>query len=342
MEKKTGGKSYGVKWLILCLIFVAAVVIAFTVGRFAVSPTDFIKILLSRVMDIPQTWDSAAEAVILNYRPPRIIAAIVIGAGLAVAGVSYQGMFRNPMVSPDVLGASSGAAFGAALGIYVGMGWGMISVLAFVLGLGAVMLAYGISRVYRGDAVLGLVLAGIMISTLFSSGTSFIKLIADTDNVLPAITYWLMGSLASIRVKDLLPGLIPIIVGMVPLILLRWRMNLFTAGDDVAQSMGVNTNALRLVVILCSTLITAACVAISGLIGWIGLVIPHFCRMIFGSDNRRVLPASIIMGAAYLLLVDTVARTISTTEIPIGILTAVIGAPVFIYLMLSGGNKDGY
>ena len=197
-----------------------------------------------------------------------------------------------------------------------------------------------IGRAFKGDAILGLVLAGIMISTLFSSFTSFIKLIADTDSVLPAITYWLMGSLSSIRMGDLFPGTLPIIIGVIVLFLLRWQLNLLTAGDDEAKSMGVNTGALRLVIIICSTLITAACVALSGMIGWVGLVIPHFCRMMFGHDNRRVIPASMLMGASYLLIVDTVARTVATTEIPIGILTSVIGAPVFIYLMLSGGRRN--
>jgi len=332
-------KIYKRRMLGLCALFAAAIIFAFALGRYPISPIDIVKILLSQIFDIHKTWTDSVETIVLNLRPPRVLAAIIIGAGLSVSGAAYQGMFKNPMVSPDVLGASAGAAFGAALAILLGLGWVAISASAFVFGISAVLLAYFIGSVYRGDAVLGLVLAGIMISTLFSSATSFIKLIADTDSVLPAITYWLMGSLSSIRMADLFPGTLPIIFGAAVLVALRWQLNVLTAGDDEAKSMGVNTGAIRLAIIICSTLITASCVALSGLIGWVGLVIPHFCRMAFGHDNRRVIPASILMGAAYLLFVDTIARTLTTAEIPIGILTAIVGAPVFIYLMLLGGRR---
>ena len=332
--------NYKLKFAFLIAVFAVAVMLAFGLGRYPVYPGELIRILLSRFFNVTKmfniTADETAQAVVLNLRLPRVISAVVIGAGLSVAGASYQGMFRNPMVSPDVLGASSGAGFGAALAILFGMGWAATSASAFVIGLAAVTVAYIIGRVFKGDEILGLVLSGMMISTLFSSFTSFIKLIADTDSVLPAITYWLMGSLSSIRMEDLFPGLVPIIVGIIPLFLLRWQLNMLTVSEDEARSMGVNTSALRTVIIVCSTLITAACVAMSGLIGWVGLVIPNFCRMLFGHDNRYVIPASLIMGASYLLIVDTVARIIAATEVPIGILTSVIGAPVFIYLMLSG------
>ena len=340
MPDMTG--KYRQRMLFLIALFIAAIFLAFGLGRYPVYPGELIKILVSRVFNITKTWADATETVVLNIRLPRILAGIIIGAGLSVAGTSYQGMFRNPMVSPDVLGASAGAGFGAALSLLLGMGWAVTSAAAFAFGLAAVLLAYTFGRLFKGNAILGLVLSGMMISTLFTSCTSFIKLIADTDSVLPAITYWLMGGLSSIRMGDLFPGALPIIIGIIPLFLLRWQFNLLASGEDEARSMGVNTGVLRLVIIICSTFITAACVALSGLIGWVGLVIPHFCRMLFGHDNRRVIPASLLMGAAYLLIVDTVARLFTTTEIPIGILTSVIGAPVFIYLMLSGGRKDEY
>ena len=324
-----------IRMAILAGMLIAAIILAFGLGRYPVYPGELVKILISRLANIEATWSETTEAIVLNLRLPRVLSAIIIGAGLSIAGASYQGMFRNPMVSPDVLGASSGAGFGAALAILLGLGWAATSAIAFAIGLASVMLAYAIGRFFKGDEILGLVLSGMMISTLFTSFTSFIKLIADTDSVLPAITYWLMGSLSSIRMDDLFPGALPIIAGILPLLLLRWRINLLSVSEDEARSMGVNTSALRAAVVICSTLITAACVAMSGLIGWVGLVIPHFCRMIFGYDNRYVLPASLIMGAAYMLIVDTVSRIIATTEVPIGILSSVIGAPVFIYLMLS-------
>lgn len=324
----------------LALAFAVILTVSFGLGRYAVSPPDVIRILLSRVCDIPKTWLPAAEASVINIRFPRVVCAAMIGAALSAAGAAYQGMFRNPMVSPDILGASSGAGFGAALAILFSLGYWGISVMAFVFGLTAVFFAYFISRISRGNSVLSMVLAGMVVSALCSSSTSFVKLVADTDEVLPAITYWLMGSLASIRMSDMFFAMIPITIGMVPLILLRWRINLLTIGEEEARSMGINTTRLRIVVILCATLLTAASVSISGIIGWVGLVIPHFCRMIFGYDYRRLLPASILFGAAFLVLVDDAARMLATSEIPIGILTSFIGAPIFVFLLIRGGLND--
>ena len=297
------------------------------------------KIILSGIIDIPQSWPDAAENVIFQIRLPRVLAAAIIGAALSIAGVSYQGMFQNPMVSPDILGASSGAGFGAALAILLGAGYMGISVAAFLFGLAAVMLAYGISRVSRINATLAMILAGMMIGSLFTSCTSFVKLVADTEQTLPAITYWLMGSLVSIKPQDVAFAIVPIIAGSVPLFLLKWRMNLLTVGEEEAQAMGINTRALRLVVIVCATLLTASSVAISGMIGWVGLVIPHFCRMIFGYDYRKIIPASALFGATFLMVVDNIARLATTAEIPLGILTSFVGAPIFVYLILKGGTS---
>ena len=286
-------------------------------------------------------WTDAESAVVLNVRLPRILAASLIGAALSVAGVSYQGMFRNPMVSPDLLGASTGAGFGAALALFLSLSYFGVTLSAFCFGLAAVLLAYLISRKSRMDSTLSMVLAGMMISSLFTSGTSLIKLVADTENQLPAITYWLMGSLTSILGRDVRFAALPILLGLVPLLLLRWRINLLTLSEAEARSMGVDTRRLRLVVIFCATLMTAASVAISGMIGWVGLVIPHFCRILFGYDYRKLLPSCALLGAAFLILVDTIARTITTAEIPLGILTSFVGAPVFLYLILSGGEHNG-
>jgi iron complex transport system permease protein len=295
---------------------------------------------LSLIFPSPGTWDFAIYSVLFNIRLPRICAAIFVGAALSTAGAAYQGMFQNPLVSPDILGASTGAGFGAALAIYWDLGSCMITMFAFVGGLIAVGFAYLISRLTRGSVTLSMVLSGILIGGLFSAATSYIKLVADTDDQLPAITYWLMGSLAGATMDDVIFVGIVISTCFVPLYLLRWRMNVLTLGEDEARSMGVNTNFLRFVVIICATLITAVAVSISGIIGWVGLVIPHFCRMIFGYDYRRIIPAAAVMGAGFLLLVDDFSRTIAITEIPLGILTAFVGAPIFAYLLIMGGKRS--
>lgn len=332
-------KKFKIKFTILVVIFTVVFFGSFMLGRYPVSPPELMKIILSGIIDIPQSWPDAAENVIFQIRLPRVLAAAIIGAALSIAGVSYQGMFQNPMVSPDILGASSGAGFGAALAILLGAGYMGISVAAFLFGLAAVMLAYGISRVSRINATLAMILAGMMIGSLFTSCTSFVKLVADTEQTLPAITYWLMGSLVSIKPQDVAFAIVPIIAGSVPLFLLKWRMNLLTVGEEEAQSMGINTRALRLVVIVCATLLTASSVAISGMIGWVGLVIPHFCRMIFGYDYRKIIPASALFGATFLMVVDNIARLATTAEIPLGILTSFVGAPIFVYLILKGGTS---
>lgn len=332
-------KKFKIKFTILVVIFIVVFFGSFMLGRYPVSPPELMKIILSGIIDIPQSWPDAAENVIFQIRLPRVLAAAIIGAALSIAGVSYQGMFQNPMVSPDILGASSGAGFGAALAILLGAGYMGISVAAFLFGLAAVMLAYGISRVSRINATLAMMLAGMMIGSLFTSCTSFVKLVADTEQTLPAITYWLMGSLVSIKPQDVAFAIVPIIAGSVPLFLLKWRMNLLTVGEEEAQAMGINTRALRLVVIVCATLLTASSVAISGMIGWVGLVIPHFCRMIFGYDYRKIIPASALFGATFLMVVDNIARLATTAEIPLGILTSFVGAPIFVYLILKGGTS---
>lgn len=332
-------KKFKIKFTILVVIFTVVFFGSFMLGRYPVSPPELMKIILSGIIDIPQSWPDAAENVIFQIRLPRVLAAAIIGAALSIAGVSYQGMFQNPMVSPDILGASSGAGFGAALAILLGAGYMGISVAAFLFGLAAVMLAYGISRVSRINATLAMILAGMMIGSLFTSCTSFVKLVADTEQTLPAITYWLMGSLVSIKPQDVAFAIVPIIAGSVPLFLLKWRMNLLTVGEEEAQAMGINTRTLRLVVIVCATLLTASSVAISGMIGWVGLVIPHFCRMIFGYDYRKIIPASALFGATFLMVVDNIARLATTAEIPLGILTSFVGAPIFVYLILKGGTS---
>lgn len=344
MKQKRG---FGPKFLILTLGFFLVFFGSFWVGRYDVSPVQTLRILLDWLLrslsrgalGLSQTWQARQYAVVVNVRLPRVAAAALVGAALSTAGCAYQGMFRNPMVSPDLLGASTGAGFGAALGILLGLGYGMTTTLSFAFGLLAVILAYLISRVSKIQPTLAMVLAGVMISSLFTSGTSFIKLVADTTDQLPAITYWLMGSLTSVKARDVNFAFWPVAIGLVPLWLLRWRVNLLTVSEAEARSMGVDTANLRVAVVLCATLMTAGSVAISGMIGWVGLVIPHFGRMIFGQDYRRLIPASGLLGAVFLMVVDNLARTMTTSEVPLGILTSFVGAPVFLYLILSGGSQ---
>ena len=312
---------------------------SFMLGRYPIEPWTLIRVLASRVIPVTPDWRSQVETVLFNVRLPRVLMAALIGAGLSAAGAAYQGIFKNPMVSPDVLGASSGAGFGAALGLFLSFSYQGVSFLAFVLGLSAVGAVCLISSRVKYNQTLGLVLAGMMISSLFTAAVSFLKLVADPNNTLPVITYWLMGSLASIRPKDLAFAAPWIIGGIIPIYLLRWKINVLTLGEEEARCIGVNTSAVRLAVVLCATLITSAAVSVSGLIGWVGLVIAHFARMLVGSDYRKMLPASLLLGASFLLVVDNFARLLATSEIPIGILTAFVGAPFFLWLILREGNK---
>lgn len=323
----------GWKFALLGAVFIVIFFASFLLGRYSATPVS----LLRALREGDEAELATLTAVFVRIRLPRIAAAALVGAALGAAGTAYQGMFRNPMVSPDILGASTGAGFGAALGILLSAGYFGISVMAFVFGLAAVLLAYLTGRLSRLNSTLAMVLSGVMISSLFTACTSLIKLVADTADQLPAITYWLMGSLASVKTRDMLFCAVPVLVGLVPLLILSWRMNLLTVSDDEARSMGVNTTRLRGIVIVCATLMTSASVAVSGMIGWVGLVIPHFCRMMFGSDHRALMPASVLMGASFLILADDIARTAAVSEIPLGILTSFVGAPLFLYLIVTGG-----
>ena len=332
-------KRYARRFAVLGAVFLAVLLGSLLLGRYALSPGQLLHMLWTKVTGDAADWPLSDDKVVFAVRLPRVAAAALVGAALAVSGAAYQGMFRNPMVSPDILGASTGAGFGAAVAILLGAGYFGISAAAFCCGLLAVAAAWLGSRLSKADQAVALILAGMMISSLFSAGTSFVKLVADTQQQLPAITYWLMGSLSSIKDKDVVFLAIPVALGMIPLFFLRWRMNLLTLGEEEAQSMGVNTRRLRGAVIVCATLLTSASVAVSGMIGWVGLVIPHFCRMLFGYDYRRLIPAGALFGAAFLLAVDDIARLVTTGELPLGILTAFVGAPLFLYLIATGGGR---
>ena len=327
-------------FITLSILFVVVFFVSFAVGRYSVNVFTAIKILFSKIFPIAQTWEASEEVVILRIRLPRIIAAVFIGAALAVSGLVYQGLFQNPMVSPDILGASSGAGFGAALAILLKLNAFGITISSFLGGLLAVAIVLLIASRVKGIKLLSLVLSGIMISSLFNSLISLLKLTADTDNTLPQITYFLMGSLTSIKMSDL-HFLLPIIIlSFIPIVCIRWKLNVMTQGEEAARSLGINTTAIKYITIISSTLMSASTVAIAGQIGWVGLVIPHLVRMCVGCDYRKTIFASALMGGTFLLLVDTVARNMSAMEIPLGILTSFIGAPFFLYLIVREGRKS--
>jgi iron complex transport system permease protein len=278
----------------------------------------------------------------MRVRLPRVAAAILIGAALSGAGATYQTLFRNPLVSPDILGVATGAGLGAVLGILMSMSVLGIETLAFAGGVATVLLVYLISSSLRGhDRTLVLVLSGVVIGALAGACISLVKILSDPYDQLPAITFWLLGSLAGVKLADLAVTAPLVLVGVVPLIMERWKIGVLSLGDDEARSLGVDVGRLRAVVIGGATLMTAAVVAISGVIGWIGLMMPHIARMMVGPNFNRLLPASMLLGAAFLLVVDTLARSLARVETPIGILTAVLGAPFFLWLLARGRRTWG-
>jgi iron complex transport system permease protein len=276
--------------------------------------------------------DLKLDAALFNIRLPRIIVVLLVGMALSVAGASYQGMFKNPLVSPDLLGASAGASFGACLAMLLNLEIIWIQLFAFAGGMAAVFFVMLINKAVRADAILGLILGGILVGTLFSSGTSIIKLVADADDKLPAITFWLMGSFASITVKDMLMVLPAMVLGFILLLAQRWNLNVLSFGEEEARSLGINTNATRTIVIFAATLLTACSVAVAGIIGWIGLVVPHLTRAIVGPNYKVLLPTTMLVGAGFLLIVDNVSRLLFSVEIPIGLLTSILGVPFFVFI----------
>ena len=318
---------------VLAALLVASSLVSLMLGRYPINPAEAVGMLAHLAVPFDPFWTSQQETLFFQVRLPRIVLALLVGCSLAAAGAAYQGTFQNPLVSPDILGASQGAAFGAAVAILLGCTSLLISVSAFLFSIAAVLLVLLIGSRARGNHLLIVVLAGVMVSSLFSAGVSYTKLVADPSDQLAAITYWLMGSLTGAKWGDMALAAAPIAVGLVVLFALRWRINVLTMGDDEASTMGVNARRVRLLVILAATLVTAASVSISGMIGWVGLVIPHFSRMVIGCDYRKLLPASMLMGATFLLVVDDLARLMASSEIPIGILTAFVGAPFFLYLI---------
>ncbi len=326
--------------LVLSGVFVTIFFVSFYLGRYPVMPQQVCRIIFHKIFPFGSgtiDWAPQIESVVWQIRFPRVIAAVLIGGGLSVAGAAYQALFRNPMVSPEILGVSQGAGFGAAVGIVLSLGYRLTSLSAFLWGLVAVGIALLIAAVFRGDRILGLVLAGIMISSIFSSLLSFVKLIADPNDQLQVITYWLMGSLASVRLADIGRTAPWMALGIGMISAYSWQLGVMTMGEE-AQTLGIPVKRIRFLCIIGATLISASAVSISGLIGWIGLVIPHFVRLLLGHNYRYVIPGCLLMGASFLLVVDILARMLTSSEIPIGILTSFVGAPVLLILMFRRGG----
>lgn len=322
------------RWAWAAAALAAVFLGSFLIGRYPVPPHTVLAILVSKLVPLAPFWSAQAETVVLTIRLPRILAAILAGAALSCAGAAYQGVFRNPMVSPDILGVAAGAGLGAVLAILLGTGGGAIQVAAFTGGLAAVGLTYAVGA-SRGSGVLMLVLVGIIVGMVFSAGISLVKYVADPNNTLPAITFWLMGSLASVSGRDLALASAPALAGMGVLMALRWRINVLCFGDDEARALGVDAARIRAVVIIAATLATAAMVAIAGIIGLVGLVVPHLARLLVGPNYQRLLPVCALLGGAFLLAVDDLARIVASGEVPLGILTSLTGAPIFLALLFN-------
>ena len=335
MSTAAGSRRHALTAVLLMSGLVVVVLAALVFGAYPLAVTDAIAALLAG-----PAAGGEAGTVVWNLRLPRIAAGLLVGMALSVAGAAYQGMFRNPLVSPDILGVSAGAGLGAAIAILHGLPLTVVQACAFGGGLLAVGCVYAVAaRVRHHDPVLVLVLAGVAVGTLFAAGISLAKVLADPSVQLPSITFWLLGGLSAVTPGDLVVAAPLMLCGLAPVWLLRWRVNLLTLADDEAQAMGINVTRLRLVLVVSATLVTAAAVSVAGSVGWIGLVIPHAARLLVGPEFSRLLPASGVLGASFLIAADTLARSIAAVELPLGILTAIVGAPVFLWLLASSGRS---
>ncbi len=318
--------------VLLPLLPLGAALFALCAGRMSIGVGEVLTSIGGRLTGTAAA-SAQIEMVLWKIRFPRILLALLVGAGLSVSGAAFQSLFSNPLASPDTLGVASGASFGAALGLLLELPQIGVQICALVFGMMAMALTVltGLTRKQR--AFSSVVLAGIMIGSLFSAMLSFVKFTADTETKLPAITYFLMGNLSAANYRSLAVGAPMIICCVLMLFLLRWRMNLLMLTEEEARVFGVNLKALRAVTIVCASAAASSCIAMCGQVGWVGLIIPHMARMLFGSNHMSIIPASIFIGSAYLTVVDTAARSISAAELPISILTALVGAPFFILLM---------
>lgn len=314
----------------LVVLLALAILVSISIGTYSMNPLDVIEAVWAHFATPDDLPDANMDIIVFNIRIPRVLTVVLVGAALAAAGVAFQALFRNPLTSPDLLGASAGASLGACIAILLGFSSLAIQGSAFVGGILAVCATLWVSSLVRSEPTLSLVLGGMLVSQLFQAGVSIVKYVADSADKLPEITFWLMGSFADVSGSDLAVCCVPILVGLAILLSQSWKLNLMSFGEEEAASLGVNVKATRIIVIAAATLITSASVAVSGIVGWVGLVVPHAARALVGSNNRTLLPVSMVLGALFLLVVDDLARTIATVEVPISILTAIVGVPFFI------------
>lgn len=332
MELKRNDQ-FRVKIIMLACFTAALFFASFLVGRYAISPKTVVCIILAKFCDLPQNWDTTLNTVVLQVRLPRIVLGVLVGGALSVSGASYQTLFKNPMVSPDLLGVSAGAGFGAALAMINDASWWEIQVLAFFFGIIAVAAAYWISYVFGGNTITVLILAGVVVSSLFQALLSIVKTLADTENALPSITYWLMGSLGKGKADDVWIMLPALAFSLLLVYIFRYQINALAAGQDEALTLGVNVPLVKVVVVISSTLMTVSAVSICGIVGWVGLVVPHIARMLTGASFSRLAVTSFFIGGAFLLIIDNVIRGIEGVELPLSVLTALVGTPVFVVLL---------
>jgi iron complex transport system permease protein len=331
-------------WAVLAMALILILLLSLAVGRFAVPLEQTLAILLRGFNDTGVAWTPAQQTVIEIVRAPRVLMAACAGAGLALCGTALQGVFRNPLVGPQIIGVSSGAGFGGALAILLGANAISLTASAFLWSAVALLAVVLMSRVKSRSSVLMLVLAGVVTSAFFGALTSLLVFVADPEQKLPGIVFWLLGSFATADYAKLAIIALTTGLGAVALLTLSWRINLLSLGDEDAAALGVKVQPMRWAILIATCVIIAGQVSVSGVIGWVGLVIPHIARMLVGADHRRLLPASMLIGAAYMAIVDDLARSLTPAEIPLGILTALVGAPIFVVLLRTlqhkGWNND--
>lgn len=338
-DKRKIFQNFTVVMIVAILGLMLLIIVGSGVGRYHIPTLDVVKVVLSNVFDFSQTWEPQAYSVVMSLRLPRIITAVLVGGALALSGAVYQGVFKNPLVAPDMLGVSTGACVGASVGILCNAGGVTVQIVAFAGGMIAVVLATSIPKIMKNHSMMMLVLSGIIVTGLLDSIMGFLKYVADPDTELAEITHWQLGSLTKATWNDVAYIGPPILLAGIILITIRWRINILSLGEGEARTLGMDIRRIRGIVVVCATILTASAVCISGTIGWIGLVIPHLCRMMIGPDNRKVIPFSVVMGAIFLLLIDTMARVITSAELPLSILTGFVGAPFYFYLLLKQRMK---
>ena len=333
MAKATHRIPFPIMFVILLVVLAGAYLCSFLIGSVDISVVTVVDILRSKVMHVEQYWTDVLDRIMTNVRFPQITLSVLIGGALSVSGASYQTVFKNPMVSSDILGVSAGAGFGAALAMLNGGTWWEIQLSAFAFGTLAVGIAYVIGAIFGRSNLTVLVLAGVVVSSFFQALLSIIKTLADTDSVLPSITFWLMGSLNKGDNQDLLVMLPAVVLSLALLFVFRHQIDALAAGQDEALAMGVNVNLVRGVVIVASTLMTACAVSVAGIIGWIGMVVPHIARALTGASYPKLIASSFLIGGLFLLLIDDLVRG-CFSDLPLGVLTALIGTPVFVFLLV--------